>query len=56
VAAAIKEATGVDVAVVEGGRGEFSVRVGDRVVAEKSPRGFPADSEIVSLVQGAIQP
>jgi hypothetical protein len=56
VAAAIKDATGVDVNVVEGARGEFSVRVGERIVAAKSPRGFPADDEIVSLVRGALGP
>jgi hypothetical protein len=55
VAAVIKDATSADVDVVEGARGEFSIRVGDRVVAQKSPRGFPSDDEIVAGVRGALQ-
>jgi hypothetical protein len=51
----IREATSADVVVVEGGRGEFSVRVGDRVIAQKSPRGFPSDDEIVAGVRAALQ-
>jgi hypothetical protein len=56
VAAVIKEATSTDVVVAEGARGEFSVRVGDRVVAQKSPLGFPSDNEILALVREALQP
>jgi hypothetical protein len=55
VAAAITQATSVDVDVVEGARGEFSVRVGDHVVAQKSPRGFPSDAEIVAGVRAALE-
>jgi hypothetical protein len=54
VAALIKDATGATPEVVEGARSEFSVRVGDRVVAQKSMRGFPTDAEIVSAVRDAL--
>jgi hypothetical protein len=50
----VKEATSANVGVVEGARGEFSVRVGDRVVAQKGSRGFPSDDEIVAEVKAAL--
>jgi len=55
VAAVIKEGTSVDVHVIEGSRGEFSVLVGDHVVAQKSPRGFPSDDEILAKVRETLQ-
>jgi hypothetical protein len=54
VAALIKDGTGVEPEVIEGARGEFSIRVGDRVVAQKSPRGFPTDGDIVGAVKAAL--
>jgi hypothetical protein len=54
VAALIETATGAAPEVVEGARGEFSVRVDDRVVAQKSPRGFPGDEAIVAAVRAAL--
>jgi hypothetical protein len=54
VAALIKTATGLDPAVVEGVRSEFSVRVGDQVVAQKSRTGFPSDDEVVQAVRAAL--
>jgi hypothetical protein len=56
VAVLITEATGVEVDVVEGSRGEFSVRVGDEIVARKDARGFPRDDEVVAAVQRALGP
>ena len=53
-AALIKDATGAEPEVVEGARGEFSIRVGDRVIAEKSRTGFPADADIVAAVRQAL--
>ena len=53
-AALIRDATGAEVDVVEGARGEFSIRVGDRVVAEKSRTGFPAEADIVAAVRQAL--
>jgi hypothetical protein len=54
VAALIKAATGVDPAVVEGARSEFSVRVDGHIVAQKSRTGFPSDDEVVSGVRAAL--
>lgn len=53
-AAVITDATGVPPEVVEGARGEFSVRVDDRIVAQKSRAGFPADDEVVDAVHRAL--
>ena len=53
-AALIKDATGVEPAVVEGARSEFSIRIGNRVVAEKSRTGFPSDEAIVAAVRAGL--
>jgi predicted Rdx family selenoprotein len=54
VAALIEAATGVDPAVVEGARGEFSVRVDGHVVAQKSKTGFPSEDQVVQAVRAAL--
>jgi len=54
VAALIKEKLGVDSDLIEGGRGEFTVWVGDDVVAKKDLQGFPSDEEAVAAVKQAI--
>jgi hypothetical protein len=54
VAALIKEATGIDTALVEGKRGEFTVWVGDALVATKDARGFPSEEGVVAAVQRAL--
>jgi hypothetical protein len=55
VAALIKDTTGADVQLVEGGRGEFTVWVGDSVVAKKDPMvGFPTDEAALAAVQRAL--
>lgn len=53
-AAAIKDALGVDPDLVEGARSEFSVRVGDRIVAQKSRTGFPSEAEVIAAVRPAL--
>lgn len=53
-AALITKATGINVDVVEGARGEFSVRVGDEIVARKDSRGFPEEDEVVAAVQRSL--
>ena len=53
-AAIIKQATGADAELVEGGRGEFTVWVGEEVVAQKDSIGFPADDEALAAVQQAL--
>jgi hypothetical protein len=45
---------GVEPEVVEGARGEFSIRVGDEVVARKDARGFPDEDEVLSQVARAL--
>ena len=53
-AALIEAATAVNPTVVEGARGEFSVRVGDHLVAQKSKTGFPSDDQVVQAVRAAL--
>jgi len=40
--------------VVEGGRGEFTVWVGDQMVAKKDLNGFPSDHDVVAAVRQAM--
>jgi hypothetical protein len=51
VAAFIEEKTGIKPDVVEGGRGEFTVWVGDKRVAQKTADGFPTEQEAAAAVQ-----
>ena len=53
-AAQIKQRLGVEPQLAEGGRGEFTVWVGDRVVAQKDASGFPADEDAVAAVGRAL--
>jgi hypothetical protein len=53
VAALIKDELGIDSELVEGGRGEFTVWVGDEVVAKKTLLGFPSDEEALAAVKRA---
>jgi hypothetical protein len=54
VAALIAEATGIQPDVVEGARGEFSIRVNDDVVARKDANGFPRDEDAVARVKARL--
>jgi hypothetical protein len=54
VAALIKKETGLDSELEVGGRGELSVWVGEKKVAERSRRGFPADNALVTAVKQAL--
>ena len=53
-AALIKQETGMDADLVEGGRGEFTVWVGKNVVSQKDSSGFPEDAVVLSAVQHAL--
>jgi len=53
VAALIKAQLQLESTVVEGKRGEFSVWVGDRKVAQKDMNGFPDDQAVVEAVRAA---
>jgi len=54
VAALIKDELGVDSELSEGGRGEFTVWVGDEVVAKKDTQGFPSDEDALAAVKRAV--
>jgi hypothetical protein len=49
----IKQQLQLDTELVEGARGEFTVWVDGRKVAEKDANGFPADTDIVNAVRAA---
>jgi predicted Rdx family selenoprotein len=55
VAALIKASLGADADLEPGGRGEFTVWVDGKKVAEKSRSGFPADSTLISSVKTALE-
>ena len=55
-AALIKDELGIDSELTEGGRGEFTVWVGDDVVAKKDSHGFPSDDEALAAVKRAVAP
>jgi hypothetical protein len=56
VAALIKDELGVGSELIEGGRGEFTVWVGDQVVAKKDSEGFPSDEDALAAVRRAVMP
>jgi predicted Rdx family selenoprotein len=45
---------GVEPAVNEGARGEFTIRVGDDIVARKDSRGFPDEQDVLDAVRRAL--
>ena len=53
-AALVKAETGIDLELIEGGRGEFTVWVGEEVVAKKDSLGFPSDQEALTAIQQAL--
>lgn len=50
----IKNELGIEPELVEGNRGEFTVWVGDDVVAKKGWVRFPTDQRVLSAVQQAL--
>jgi hypothetical protein len=56
VAALIKQDADVDSDLEPGGRGELSVWVDGKKIAEKTSRGFPADTDVLHAVRAALQP
>jgi hypothetical protein len=53
VAELIKRELGIEPELVEGNRGEFSIWVGDRMVAKKGWVRFPPDQKVLSAVRQA---
>jgi hypothetical protein len=54
VAETIKREIGVETDLVEAGRGEFTVLVDDRVVAQKGWIRFPSDQKVLAAVRRAL--
>lgn len=53
-AALIEKDAGGSVELIEGKRGEFTVWVGEELVAEKSADGFPSDQDAAAAVRRAL--
>ena len=53
-AALIKQDSGTEAELEPGGRGELSVWVDGKKVADKTMRGFPADTELLQAVNQAL--
>ena len=53
-AALIKTEVGAEPELVEGGRGEFTVWVGDQVIAQKGWVRFPSDKKVLAAVREAL--
>ena len=51
----IETETRIKPEIVEGGRGEFTVWVGDERVAQKGVDGFPSDQEVLSAVARGLE-
>lgn len=50
----LKRELNVETKLVEGGRGEFTVWVGEHVVARKGWFGFPDDEKVLAAVREAL--
>ena len=53
-AALIEKDAGGSVELIEGKRGEFTVWVGEELVAGKSADGFPSDQDAAAAVRRAL--
>ena len=53
-AALLQEELGLDAALIPGDRGELSIWVNGKKVAEKTLLGFPDEREIVHAVEDAL--
>ena len=50
----LKKELNVETELIKGGRGEFTVSVGDEVVAKKGWLGFPSDEKVLAAVRAAL--
>ena len=50
----LKKELNVETELIAGDRGEFTVWVGDEVVAKKNWLGFPDDEKVVTAVREAL--
>ena len=53
-AAMLERELGLKAQLVEGNLGEFTVRVGDKVVAKKGLLFFPPDKKVLAAVRKAV--
>ena len=51
----IQQALGVESTLISGAKGEFTVRVDGRTVAQKSGDDFPSPERCLEQVRGAIE-
>jgi len=56
VAALLRKEVGGEVEMIGGGRGEFTVWVGEQLVARKSILRFPSDQKVLEAVRAALAP
>lgn len=54
-AALIKDQLKLDAELEPGGRGEFTVWVDGKKIAEKTRSGFPTETAIVDLIRQALE-
>ena len=50
----IRRELGIEAELIEGGMGEFTVWVGERMVAKKGWVRFPSDQKVLAAVQQAL--
>ena len=50
-AAVLKKELGIESELIEGRRGEFTVWVGDELVAQKDALGFPSEDDVLAAVR-----
>lgn len=55
-AAELKQKVGLDSELRVGGSGEFTVWLGDKLVAEKKFGRFPSPEDVVAAVKAALPP
>jgi predicted Rdx family selenoprotein len=55
VAALIKQELQLETDLEPGGRGEFSVWIDGRKIAEKTRTGFPSEPEVIDAIKHALE-
>jgi predicted Rdx family selenoprotein len=55
VADLLKRELGVETELIGGDRGEFTVWVGDHIVASKNQSGFPEDDKVLEAVKETLK-
>ena len=50
-AAVLEQELGIESELVEGKRGEFTVWLGDELIAQKDANGFPSEDDVLAAVR-----